>query len=214
MIFSYQENKLSLKTRVFDLAHCCWPKVAEFVKHYLTCEGRYQVVYQSVFILLSHLQHARLVNIPYYLLVCLRNMSHYCKQAKNHTLSLTHHHLVQLLIQNGFTQQNPLLNNPPINPQEAAEHLENPHEEQPQNLPDLPKIPINLPTDPIDPINPPTIPSMPHNLLESSTPTVHILSNDFEEDKPDNPPCPITEEKPTCKRKKKTTTFPSFLPKK
>jgi hypothetical protein len=191
-----------------------WPKVTEFVKHYLTCEGRYQVVYQYDFVLLSHLRHARLVNIPYYLLGCLRNMSHYCKKAKNPTLSLTHHRLVQLLIQKGFSQQNPPLNNPPINPQEAAEHPENPHEEQPQNLPDPLEIPINLPTDPIDPINPPTIPSPPHNLPESSTPTVHILSDDSEADKPDNPPCPITEEKPTCKRKKQIPTFPSFLPKK
>jgi hypothetical protein len=141
-----------------------WPKVAEFVKNYLTCEGRYQVVYQYDFVLLSHLRHARLVNIPYYLLGCLRNMSHYCRQAKNPILSLTHHCLVQLLIQKGFSQQNPLLNNPPINPQEALEHPKNPHEEQPQNLPDPPEIPINLPTYPIDPINPPTIPSPPHNL--------------------------------------------------
>jgi hypothetical protein len=191
-----------------------WPKVTEFVKHYLTCEGRYQVVYQYDFVLLSHLRHARLVNIPYYLLGCLRNMSHYCKQAKNPALSLTHHRLVQLLIQKGFSQQNLPLNNPPINPQEAVEHPENPHEEQPQNLPDPPEIPINPPTDPIDSINPPTIPSPPHNLPESSTPTVYILSDDSEADKPDNPPCPITEEKPTRKRKKQIPTFPSFLPKK
>jgi hypothetical protein len=141
-------------------------------------------------------------------------MSHYCKQAKNPILSLTHHRLVQLIIQKGFAQQNPLLNNPPINPQEAVEHPENPHEEQSQNLPDPLEIPINLHTDPIDPINPPTIPSPPHNLLESSTPTVHILSDDSEEDKIDNLPYPITEEKPTCKRKNQTTTFPSFLSKK
>jgi hypothetical protein len=154
------------------------------------------------------------VNIPYYLLGCLRNMSHYCKKAKNPTLSLTHHRLTQLLIQKGFSQQNPPLNNPPIDPQEAAEHPENPQEQQPQNLPDPPKIPINPPTDPIDPINPPTIPSLPHNLPESSTPTVHILSDDSEPDKPDNPPCPITEEKPTRKRKKQIPPFPSFLQRK
>jgi hypothetical protein len=140
-------------------------------------------------------------------------MSHYCKQDKNIILSLTHHRLVQLLIQKGFTQQNPLLKNPPINPQEAVEHPKNPHEEQPQNLLDPSEIPINSPTDPIDPI-PSTIPSSCHNLPESSTPTVHILSNDSKVDKLDNPPCPITEEKPTCKRKKQITTFPSFLPKK
>jgi hypothetical protein len=112
-----------------------------------------------------------------------------------------------------FAQQNPLLNNPPINPQEATEHPESPHEEQPQNLPDPPETPINPPTDPIDPISS-TIPSSTHNLPESSTPIVHILSDDSEADKPDNPPCPITEEKPTRKRKKQIPTFPSFLPKK
>jgi hypothetical protein len=113
-----------------------WPKVAKFVKHYLTCEGRYQVVYQYDFVLLSHLRHARLINIPYYLLGCLKNMSHYCKKAKNPTLSLTHHRLAQLLIQKGFSQQNPPLNNPPIDPQEAVETPENLQEQQPQNPPD------------------------------------------------------------------------------
>jgi hypothetical protein len=75
------------------------------------------------------------------------------------------------------------------------------------------EIPINPPTYLIDTI-PSTIPSSPHNLLESSTPTVHILSDDSEADKLDNPPYPIIEENPTHKRKKKIPTFPSFLPKK
>jgi hypothetical protein len=171
-------------------------KVAKFFKHYLTCEGRYQVVYQHDFVLLSHLRHARLVNIPYYLLSCLKNMSHYCKKAKDPTLSLTHHRLVQLLIQKGFSQQNPPLNNPPIDPQEAVEIPENLQEQQPQNPPDPPEIPNSPPTDPINPINPPTIPSPPHILPESSTPALHILSDDSE---PDNSPCPIIEENPPRK---------------
>jgi hypothetical protein len=187
-----------------------WPEVAKFVKHYLTCEGRYQVVYQHDFVLLSHLRHDRLVNIPYYLLGCLKNMSHYCKKAKDPTLSLTHHRLVQLLIQKGFSQQNPPLNNPPIDPQEAAEIPENLQEQQPQNPPDSPEIPNSPPTDPINPINPPTIPSPPHILPESSTPALHILSDDSE---PDNSPCPIIEEKPPHKRKQ-IPFFPPFLQRK
>jgi hypothetical protein len=138
-------------------------------------------------------------------------MSHSCKQDKNPSLSLTHHCLAQLLIQKGFSQQNPPLNNPPIDPQEAVEHHENLQEQQPQNLPDPPEIPNNLPTDPNDPINPPTIPSPSHNLPESSTPTVHILSDDSE---PANSPYPIIEEKPTRKRKKQIPSFPSFLQRK
>jgi hypothetical protein len=73
-------------------------------------------------------------------------MSHYCKRAKIPALYLTHHRLVQLLIQKGFSQQNPPLNNPPINPQEVAEHLEHPLEEQTRNLLDHPKILTNSPT--------------------------------------------------------------------
>jgi hypothetical protein len=112
-----------------------------------------------------------------------------------------------LIIQKSFAQQNPPLNNPPINPQEATEILENIQEQQPQNPPDSPEVPNNPPTDPINPINPPTIPSPPHILPESSTPTLHILSDDS---KPDNSPCPIIEEKPPHNQKK-TPSFPSFL---
>ena len=34
-----------------------WPIVVEFIKHYLTCEGCYQVVYQHEFVLMNHLRH-------------------------------------------------------------------------------------------------------------------------------------------------------------
>ena len=57
-----------------------WGKVAEFVKRYITCEGRYQVVYFSDFILLSHLRHQKFINIPYYLLHSLNNMAHFVKK--------------------------------------------------------------------------------------------------------------------------------------
>jgi hypothetical protein len=134
-------------------------------------------------------------------------MSHYCKKAKNLSLSLTHHRLSQLLIKKGFSQQNALLKNPPIDPQEAVEHPKNLQEQQPQNPPDPPLVPNSPPTDPI---NLPTIPSPPHILPESSTPTLYILSDDSE---PDNSLCPITEEKPPRKRKK-IPPFPSFLQRK
>jgi len=173
-----------------------WSKVAKFIKHYLTYKERYQVVYQSDFVLLSHLRHARLVNIPYYLLGCLKNMSHYCKKAKDPALSLPHHRLVQLLIQKGFAQQNPPLNNPSIDPQEVVEIPKNLQEQHPQNPPNPPELPNSPPTDPINPINPPTIPSPPHTLPESSTLVLHILSDDSE---PDNSPSPIIEEKPPRK---------------
>jgi hypothetical protein len=136
-----------------------WPEVARFIKHYLTCEGRYQVVYQHNFLLLSHLRHNRWVNIPYFLLGCLKNMAHYCRRAKDPTQSLTHHRLVQLLINRGFKQQNHPLNNPPINPLPAAEVPEISDEQQQQNPPVSPKIPHSPPTRPTCL---PTIPESPH----------------------------------------------------
>jgi hypothetical protein len=120
--FFLLEERIEFKGRGVQLSSLPppWAEVARFIKHYLTCEGRYQVVYQHDFLLLSHLRHNKRVNIPYYLLGCLKNMVHYSRKAKDPTLSLTHHRLVQFLIQRGFSQ-NPPLNNPPINPQAAAE---------------------------------------------------------------------------------------------
>jgi hypothetical protein len=184
-----------------------WPEVARFIKHYLTCEGRYQVVYQHDFLLLSHLRHNRRVNIPYFLLGCLKNMAHYCRREKDPTQSLTHHRLVQLLINRGFEQQNRPLNNPPINPAPAAEVPEIPEEQQQQNPPVSPEIPHSPPTRPT---SPPTIPESSHTAPESSTSALHILIDDSE---PENVPCPIIQERPPRKRKQ-IAPFPPSLRKK
>jgi hypothetical protein len=207
--FFLPEERIVLKGRGVQLSSLPppWPEVARFIKHYLTCEGRYQVVYQHDFLLLSHLRHNRRVNLPYYLLGCLKNMAHYCRKAKDPTLSLTHHRLVQLLINRGFEQQNRPLNNPPINPQPAAEI---PQEQQQQNPPDVPEVPHIPPTEPTSPVNSPTPPNPPHTLPESSTPALHILSDDSE---PENVACPIIQERPPRKRKQ-IAPFPPFLRKK
>jgi hypothetical protein len=207
--FFLPEERIVLKGRGVQLNSLPppWPEVARFIKHYLTCEGRYQVVYQHDFLLLSHLRHNRRVNIPYYLLGCLKNMAHYCRKAKDPTLSLTHHRLVQLLINRGFEQQNRPLNNPPRNPQPAAEI---PQEQQQQNPPDVPEVPHIPPTEPTSPVISPTPPNPPHTLPESSTPALHILSDDSE---PENVPCPIIQERPPRKRKQ-IAPFPPFLRKK
>jgi hypothetical protein len=207
--FFLPEERIVLKGRGVQLNSLPppWSEVARFIKHYLTCEGRYQVVYQYDFLLLSHLRHNRRVNIPYYLLGYLKNMAHYCRKAKDPTLSLTHHRLVQLFIHRGFAQQNRPFNHPPIKPEPAAEVPEIPEEQQPQNPPDSPEVPHSPPTQPT---SPPTILEPLHTAPDSSTPALHILSDDSE---PDNPSCPIIEERPSQKRKK-TPLFPPFFRKK
>jgi hypothetical protein len=203
--FFLAEERIVLKGRGVQLSSLPppWPEVARFIKHYLTCEGRYQVVYQHDFLLLSHLRHNRRVNIPYFLLGCLKNMAHYCRRAKDPTQSLTHHRLVQLLINRGFEQQN----HPPINPAPAAEVPEIPDEQQQQNPPDSPEIPHSPPTRPT---SPPTILESSHTAPESSTSALHILIDDSE---PENIPCPIIQEKPPRKRQQ-IAPFPPFLRKK
>jgi hypothetical protein len=86
-----------------------WGKVAEFLKRYITCEGRYQVVYFSDFILLSHLRHQKLINIPYFLLHSLHNMARFVKKFKNPKNCVSNHRLVGLLIRKGMgISNNPL----------------------------------------------------------------------------------------------------------
>jgi hypothetical protein len=180
-----------------------WPEVARFIKHYLTYEGCYQVVYQHDFLLLSHLRHNRRVNIPYFLLGCLKNMAHYCRREKDPTQSLTHHRLVQLLINRGFEQQN----HPPLNLAPAAEVPAILDEQQQQNPPISLEKPHSPPTQPT---SPPTIPESSHTAPESSTSALHIIIDDSE---PENISCPIIEEKPPRKRPQ-IAPFPPFLRKK
>jgi hypothetical protein len=116
-------------------------------------------------------------------------MAHYCRRAKDPTQTLTHHRLVQLLINRGFEQQN----HPPINPAPAAEVPEIPDEQQQQNPQVSPEIPHSPPTPPT---NLPTIPKSSHTAPESSTSDLHILIDDSE---PENIPCPIIQEKPPRK---------------
>jgi hypothetical protein len=203
--FFLPEEEIIFKGRGIQLSSLPppWPGVAKFIKHYLTCEGRYQVVYQHELLLLSHLRHNRHVNIPYYLLGCLRNMVPYCRKAKEPTLSLTHHRLVQLLINRGFEQQN----HPPINPAPAAEI---PHAQQQQNPPDVPELPHTLTTEPTSPARPPTITESSPTIAESSTSALHILSDDSE---PEKPAYPTTRGRPLRKRKQ-VSLFPPFLRKK
>jgi hypothetical protein len=204
--FFLPEEQIIFKGRGIQLSSLPppWPGVTKFIKHYLTCEGRYQVVYQHELLLLSHLRHNRHVNIPYYLLGCLRNMVPYCRKAKEPTLSLTHHRLCQLLINRGFEQQN----HPLINPAPAAEI---PQEQQQQNPPNAPELPHTLTTKPTSPARPLTLTeSSSPTIAESSTSALLILSDDSE---PEKSAYLTTRGKPLRKRKQ-ASLFPPFLRKK
>ena len=83
-----------------------WDQVADFLKKYITCEGRYQTVYYSKLPLLSHLCHRALLNIPFYLFKDLHDMAGFVRIAKHPKSSLTHHDLIKLIILRALAQRN------------------------------------------------------------------------------------------------------------
>ena len=83
-----------------------WDQVAVFLKKYITCEGRYQTVYNSKLPLLSHLRHGILLNIPYYLFHDLRHMATFFQTAKHPHVSLTHHGIIKLIILRTLARHN------------------------------------------------------------------------------------------------------------
>ena len=83
-----------------------WNQAAIFLKKYITCEGRYQIVYHSKLPLLSHLHHRALLNIPFYLFNDLHHMVGFVRNAKHPISSLTHHGLIKLIILRTLSQQN------------------------------------------------------------------------------------------------------------
>ena len=75
-----------------------WGKVAEFIKRYISCEGRYQVAFHSDFVLLAHLRHQKRINLPYFLLQTLHAMEKYTRVSKNKDACVSNHRLIGLLI--------------------------------------------------------------------------------------------------------------------
>jgi hypothetical protein len=102
--FLVNDERVQTKGRGVDVNSlpAPWGKVTEFIKRYITCEGRYQVVYFSDFIILSHLRHQKLINMPYYILQSLHNMAQFVKRSKHPMNCLSNHRLIGLLIHRGM----------------------------------------------------------------------------------------------------------------
>jgi hypothetical protein len=83
-----------------------WDMVVVFLNKYITYEGRYKIVYTYDFVMLSHLHHGSLINMPYYMLEYLPNMTHYVKQSRFPQGSVTHHCLIKLIVLRDLELQN------------------------------------------------------------------------------------------------------------
>ena len=83
-----------------------WNEVVVFFKKYIMCEGRYQTMYFSELLLLSHLHHRDLLNVPFYLFKDLHLMVGFVRSSQHPYSSLTHHGLIKLLILRALAQRN------------------------------------------------------------------------------------------------------------
>lgn len=82
-----------------------WDTVALGVQKFLTCEGRYTILFHYHFRLLSHLQHKLLMNIPYFLYGMLRQMVAHVHKFKRLAASVLHHGLIKLLVLHSLAKQ-------------------------------------------------------------------------------------------------------------
>jgi hypothetical protein len=79
-----------------------WPKVSLYIQRYLTCKGRFKMLYGYHFKFLAHLRHQRYVSIPYFLMYSLELISLKTRQVKKPETSLTHHGLIKLLVEDAL----------------------------------------------------------------------------------------------------------------
>ena len=82
-----------------------WDTVALGIQKFLTCEGRYIVLFHYHFRLLSHLRHGHLMNIPYFLNGMLRQMASHVQKSKRPATSVSHHGLIKLLVFHSLASQ-------------------------------------------------------------------------------------------------------------
>ena len=77
-----------------------WDEMVYIIQKFITCEGRYSIVYLYHIKLLLHLKGQRIINLPYFLLQSLNKMSKTIQKHKgNEDRSLYHNGLVKILIE-------------------------------------------------------------------------------------------------------------------
>ena len=82
-----------------------WDEIAYLVQKYVTCEGRFSLVFLYHIRILQHLNHEKPMNMPYYLLQSLKKMSSQVKKNKNKERSMHHHGLIKMLVEYELNQK-------------------------------------------------------------------------------------------------------------
>jgi hypothetical protein len=82
-----------------------WAQLLTILQCYLTCEGRYTIVFPYHARLLLHFKGNHLLNIPFFLLKSLKKMAEQVRKAKDFRGSLFHFGLVKILIKSALSKK-------------------------------------------------------------------------------------------------------------
>ena len=82
-----------------------WDELAYLIQKYVTCEGRFSLVFLYHIRILQHLNHEKNIDMPYYLLHSLQKMSMKVKKNKIKERSMYHHGLIKMLVEHELHQR-------------------------------------------------------------------------------------------------------------
>ena len=83
-----------------------WKDLAFLIQKFLTCEGRFSLIFLYHIKLLMHLKGEKPLNIPYYFLNILTKMAKSIqRQTKNVERSLYHHGLIKLVVKHEISKK-------------------------------------------------------------------------------------------------------------
>jgi hypothetical protein len=84
-----------------------WDELAYLIQKFITCEGRFNIIYLYHIKLLQHLRGDCEINMPYFLLQSLSKMAKTVqKQDRNTRRSLYHCGLIKMIVKNELLKQN------------------------------------------------------------------------------------------------------------
>ena len=79
-----------------------WGEVALRVYKFITCKGRFSLVFDYHFKILNHLRHHKYISMPYFMWKSLELMRRMVKGSKNPDTSLSYHGLIRLLVEDSL----------------------------------------------------------------------------------------------------------------
>ena len=82
-----------------------WDEIAYLIQKYVTCEGRFSLVFLYHIRILQHLNHEKPMNMWYFLLQSLKKMSSQVNKNKNKERSMYHHGLIKMLVEHELNQK-------------------------------------------------------------------------------------------------------------